>query len=207
MNRKLALLLSVIFQPLLVPTLVFAILFYMIPEATVVPKEIKFSMLLLVMVSTLLIPLLSVMGMRYMRTIPSLHMSTKRERFLPFSMVSIFYGVVTYYFYSRLHIDELVVLTLMTITAAIVLLTITTFFWKISAHITGLSGLIAITVVLSLKFPTGVLLYPLIGIILICGLVGSSRLYLNAHRPAEILGGFCLGFITCFVSFYYFLLV
>ncbi len=79
MNRKLALLLSVIFQPLLVPTLVFAILFYMIPEATVVPEEIKFSILLLVMVSTLMIPLLSVMGMRYMRTIPSLQMSTKRE--------------------------------------------------------------------------------------------------------------------------------
>ncbi|MDN3668175.1 PA-phosphatase [Echinicola jeungdonensis] len=207
MNRKLALLLSIIFQPLLVPSLVFVILLYLIPEATIVPEEIKFSMLLLVIVSTLLIPLLSVLGMRYMRTIPSLQMGTKQERFLPFSMVSLFYGVVTYYFYARIHIDELVVFTLLTITVSIVLLTFITFFWKISAHITGLSGLIAITVVLSLKFQAEVLLYPLIGIILICGLVGSSRLYLNAHRPLEVLGGFCLGFITCFVSFYYFLLL
>lgn len=206
MYRRLALIFTIAFQPLLVPTLVFVLLLYCIPEATNVPEEIKLSLLLLIVVSTLAIPLLSVLGMKFMERISSIHMGDKKDRYLPFSMVSLFYVVVTYYFYARLHVDELIVFTLMTITGAILLLTLITFFWKISAHLTGLSGLLAMMVVLNLKYTSASLLYPLIGSVMLCGLVGSSRLYLNAHRPAEILGGFCLGFVTCFLPYYYFLL-
>ncbi|WP_200974186.1 PA-phosphatase [Echinicola sp. 20G] len=206
MNRNIALTLSIVFQPLLVPTLVFTLILYLVPQATQVPHEIKGSMLLMVVVSTLLIPMLSVIGMKYMESIPSLHMASKRERYLPFTMVSIFYVIVTYFFYLRLNYDDLIVFSLVTMTGSIVLLTLVTFFWKISAHLTGLSGLLAIMVVLSWKYPSASLLYPMIVTIMLCGAVASSRLYLNAHKPGELLAGFCLGFGTCFVSFYYYLL-
>ncbi|GAB3646910.1 membrane protein [Echinicola sediminis] len=206
MYKKIASILSVVFQPLLMPTLVFALILYIVPEATQVPEELKFSMLFLVVVSTLMVPMLSVIGLKYMESIPSIHMAEKRDRYLPFSFVSIFYVLVTYFFYERLNYDELIIVSLVTITGAIILLTLVTFFWKISAHLTGLSGVLAIIVVLNWRFPNAALLYPMIVTVMLCGLVASCRLYLNAHKPGELLAGFCLGFLTCFLSFYYYLI-
>lgn len=207
MYRKIALTLSVIFQPLLMPSLVFALILYGVPEATKVPDELKLSVFLLVIVSTLMIPMLTILGMKYTDSIPSVHMAEKKERFIPFIIVSLFYILVTYLFYLKLNFDELIVFSLATITAAIILLTLVTFFWKVSAHLTGLSGLIAIIIVLSMKFPQSHLLYPLILAIILSGVVASCRLYLNAHRPLELVAGFCLGFLTCFAAFFYFLMI
>ena len=206
MYRSLALVLSVIFQPLLIPTIIFALLFYVIPEATSVPRSVKGSVMFLVMATTLLIPLISVIGMRLTNTIESVHMRTIKDRVFPFSMVTLFYLITTYFFTSRLDFDPLLGFTLSVITACIVVLTIITFFWKISAHTTGLAGMLAIVIVLNLKFNSTNLLYPLILSIMLCGAVMSSRLYLNAHRPLEVLAGFVLGFSICFFSFYYFLI-
>ncbi len=163
-------------------------------------------MILLIAVTTLLIPMLSIIGMKMTATIRSYHMETIQERILPFSMVSIFYLITTYFFQARLNVDRLLVFTLWVMTVCIILLTLITFFWKISAHLTGLSGLLAFILVLSIKYNTEILLYPLVGAILLCGALGTARLYLNAHRPLEILGGFVLGFSVCFTSYYYFLL-
>lgn len=197
--------LTVVFQPLIVPSIVIVLLFYVIPESTSVPKEARWSLLLLIMVTTLLIPMLSVIGMRMTTLIPSMHMITKRERIVPFSMVSLFYLITSCFFYFKLNVDSLLVYTLIVITACVMALTIISLFWRISAHMTGLAGLLAIIIVLGLKFTTISLLYPLIASVLLCGTVSSARLYLDAHKPSEVLGGFVLGFAVCFISLYYFL--
>lgn len=132
-------------------------------------------------------------------------MGTKEERAWPFSITTLFYLMVSGFFYFKLRIDPLVVFALWTISLTVLLLTLVTFFSKISAHITGLSGLLAIIVVLALKFPSAYLIYSMIAAVLLCGLVGSARLYLGAHKPSEILGGFILGFSVCFITFYRFL--
>jgi membrane-associated phospholipid phosphatase len=197
--------LTVVFQPLIVPSVVIVLLFYVIPESTSVPKDAKWSLLLLIMVTTLLIPMLSVIGMRMTTMIPSIHMVTKRERVLPFSMVSLFYLINYFFFYFKLNVDSLMVHTLAVITTCVVTLTIISFFWRISAHLTGLAGLLAIILVLKLKFSTISLLYPLIASVLLCGAVSSARLYLDAHKPFEVFGGFVLGFTVCFISLYLYL--
>jgi membrane-associated phospholipid phosphatase len=80
-----------------------------------------------------------------------------------------------------------------------------TFFWKISAHMTGISGFLAIISVTIMKFSDFGLLYYFLGIILLTGVLASSRLYLNAHTPLEVLGGFLLGFAVCFGAFWFIL--
>jgi membrane-associated phospholipid phosphatase len=86
------------------------------------------------------------------------------------------------------------------------LLTLITSFWKISAHQTAMGGWVAVVAVLSTKFTSEPLFYYLLLIILLSGLFGTARLYLNAHRPAEIYGGFLLGFGICFPVYYHFIL-
>jgi len=203
--RKIAVALTVIFQPLIVPSVVIALLFYVIPESTSVPQEARWSLLLLIVVTTLLIPLLSVIGMRMTSLIPDIYMVTKRERVLPFSLVSLFYLITAGFFYFKLNVDPLFVHSLIVITICVLILTFITMFWRISAHVTGLAGLLAIIIVLSLKFTASSLLYPLIAAVLVCGAVSSARLYLDAHKPLEILGGFVLGFAICFMAFYIYL--
>ncbi|WP_373399960.1 hypothetical protein V8V91_10235 [Algoriphagus halophilus] len=52
-----------------------------------------------------------------------------------------------------------------------------------------------------MKFATFDALYPLLGAIVLSGLVATCRLYLNAHKPLEIYIGFVYGFIICFLGF------
>lgn len=206
MYRKLALALTVTFQPLIVPSAVVALLFYVIPESTSVPRQAKWSLLLLIVVTTFLIPMLSIIGMRMTSLIPSIYMVTKKERVLPFFMVTLFYIITSVFFYVKLYVDPLVVFSLIVISSCVLILTIITCFWRISAHITGLAGLLAIIIVLAMKFPSHSLTYPLIAATMVCGAVGSARLYLEAHTPSEVLGGFVLGFFLCFAAFYCFVL-
>jgi membrane-associated phospholipid phosphatase len=70
-----------------------------------------------------------------------------------------------------------------------------------SAHMTGTGGLLAIVIVLSMKFPTFKALYPLLLAILLNGIVGSARLYMDSHKPLEIYLGLIFGFLICFIGF------
>ncbi|WP_332913927.1 hypothetical protein [Algoriphagus boritolerans] len=56
-----------------------------------------------------------------------------------------------------------------------------------SAHMTGMGGLMAVVLVLGSKFPTFQVLYPLLGVLVLCGLVASCRLMLQAHRPLRFM--------------------
>ncbi|MFC4871593.1 PA-phosphatase [Negadavirga shengliensis] len=203
MIRKLALALSVVFQPLMVPSVIISVLFYVVPEATAVPSGAKWSILLLISLTTFFIPLLGIIGMRMTTTIRCFQMPDKKERLMPFSLISVFYIMTSVFFYIKLNVDSLLVGTMFMVTSCLILLTLVTAFWKISAHVTGLSGLLAVIVVLHLKFHSSDLLYPLILALLICGAVGSARLYLNAHKPSEVYGGFVLGFAFCFLVYSY----
>jgi hypothetical protein len=144
--------LSVIFQPLTTPTLICAVILFIVPEATSIPGSAKWSLLLLISLTTLVIPLLSIFGMKMTHAIDSVHMPDKRERVLPFSLISVFYIMTAAFFYFRIRVDQLILTTLIMISACLVLLTCITYFWKISSHLTGVAGVLAAIVVLSMKY-------------------------------------------------------
>jgi membrane-associated phospholipid phosphatase len=111
--------------------------------------------------------------------------------------------MATYFFYLNMSIDYTLVFSLSVITICLVLLTCISFFWRISAHMTGISGFLAIITMTGIRYPMLEMLYPQLFAILVCGGIATSRLYLNAHTPLEVLGGFVLGFTVCSFSFYY----
>lgn len=205
MARSISLFLSYVFMPLLIPTLIFLFLVFNAPAGEYLGIANKLLIVAMVFSCTFLIPVLSLFALKITRSIASWHMGTKEERVFPFSAISLFYLLTTYMFYIKLNAEPIYLLTLGTISACLILLTAITFFWKISAHMTGIAGFLAIVVVMGLKFPT-VNAFPFIIICLIAtGLVGSARLYLNAHRPQEVWAGFFLGFSVCFLAFYHYL--
>ncbi|MCH6235867.1 phosphatase PAP2 family protein [Cognataquiflexum rubidum] len=205
MAQKLALFLSYTFQPLLIPTLIFVFLLFGIPEVSASQYYNQWFILMMVFVTTFVIPVLSLLTMKLTGNIGSIHLENRDERVFPFSTVSLFYGISTYLFYLKFEIEPVFILALSSITICVILLTSITFFWKISAHMTGIAGFLGIIIVIALKNPAFNLVnFLLVGIIL-SGSVASSRLYLNAHTPIEIFGGFLLGFSVCFGTFYTYL--
>lgn len=205
MAHKLALFLSYTFQPLLIPTLIFVFLLFGIPEVSASQYYNEWFILMMVFVTTFVIPVLSLLTMKLTGNIGSLHLENRDERVFPFSTVSLFYGISTYLFYIKFEIEPVFILALASITICVILLTGVTFFWKISAHMTGIAGFLAIIIVIALKNPAFNLVNFLLAGFILSGSVASSRLYLNAHTPVEIFGGFLLGFSVCFGTFYSYL--
>lgn len=201
MQRILALLVSIIFQPLIIPALVFGLVLFVVPEATSLPSSFKQNIYYLIVLSTLVIPMITIFGLRLSGTLKSLHMETIQDRVIPFSITSIYYLLTLYFLYQKTEIDPILWQILGVIALVVTGLTGITLFWKMSAHMTGMGGLLAIVIVLGMKFPTFNSLYPLLLIISLNGLVGSVRLYLEAHRPIEIYAGFAFGFLICFIGF------
>lgn len=201
MRRIFSLIISVVFQPLIIPSLVFGLVLFVVPESTSIPEAFKNRIFYLIALSTLAIPMVTIFGLRLSGTLKSVHMADLKDRAIPFSVTSIYYTLTVYFLFQKEELDPILWQVLGIIALAIVVLTVVTFFWKMSAHMTGLGGLIAVVVVLGLKFPTFHPLYPLLGSLVLTGLVGTVRLYLEAHKPIEIYVGLLFGFLLCFVGF------
>lgn len=201
MVRKLALLLSVVFQPLLMPSLVFGLLFFGVPQASSIPESFKVRLFYLIVSSTLLIPMILMLGLRWSGLIKSLHFEEKSDRKIPFILVTLFYVLTIYFLKQKTELDPILWQGMAIITVSVVLLTAVTFFWKMSAHMTGIGGLLAVLGVLGIYFPSLDLAYLLVATLVLVGLVASSRLYLEAHSPAEVYAGLLVGFATCWIGF------
>ncbi len=201
MVRKLALLISVAFQPLLMPSLVFGLLFFGVPQATSLPEEFKIRIFYLIVSATLLIPMVLMLGLRWSGLVKSLHFEEKSDRRVPFLLVTLFYVLTTYFLKEKTELDPILWQGMGVITLAVVLLTGVTYFWKMSAHLTGIGGVLAVTGIMGLYFPSVMVAYLLVGTLMLGGLVASSRLYLDAHSPAEVYAGLVVGFVTCWVGF------
>lgn len=201
MVRKLALFFSVVFQPLLMPSLVFGVLFFGVPQATSIPESFKERLFYLIVSSTLLIPMVLMLGLRWSGMVKSLHFEEKSDRRTPFILVTLFYLLATYFLMEKTELDPILWQGMGIITGSVALLTGVTFFWKMSAHMTGIGGLLAVLGVLGIYFPSLNLAYLLVATLVLGGLVASSRLYLEAHSPAEVYVGLFVGFVTCWIGF------
>lgn len=192
---------SVVFQPLLMPTLVFGMMLFAVPEATTIPEEFKFRIFFLIVLSTLLIPMISIIGLRLSGMVKSLHMPERKDRAIPFLLTCVYFMLTLFFLYQKSELDPILWQGMGVISFSVIVLTVVTFFWKMSAHMIGVGGLLAVVFVLGSKFSNFQIVYPLLLVLLLTGSVASSRLYLNAHKPLEVYGGFFMGFLICLAGF------
>jgi hypothetical protein len=203
-GRFLANLISYILHPLLMPTLLLLILLFFLPQSLQpVSGKIALLIILLVFITTFIIPALSILGLRSTTTITSVKLRNRTERVLPFSFITIFYGITTYLFHSKIEINDTILSIFIGASVLVALLTIITIFFKISVHSAGAGCMLGFLLSIMLIFPEHNLMWALIIIVLITGLILSARLYLNAHTPIEVYSGFALGLFISFFSLYF----
>jgi membrane-associated phospholipid phosphatase len=82
----------------------------------------------------------------------------------------------------------------------ILLLTIITLKWKVSAHMAGVGALTGALFIFSSQLQADFITFIILAI-LIAGLTGVARIILKAHTPGEIYVGFGIGLLTLFSTF------
>lgn len=187
------------------PSILFGIIFLFAPElVTLSPSGMRYIFGAIV-VTTFVIPSVSVLVLRTTSTISSLSLFDRKERIVPFIFILIFYLITTYMFGIRLQVGQLFFVVMASVTFLIVVLGMVTVYWKISIHSAAASGLVACLLALYLRFDAQGLLWPIFTTIFCAGAVMSARLYLNAHRPAEVEVGLLVGAVIGFSGIYFFL--
>ncbi|EMR00778.1 phosphatase PAP2 family protein [Cesiribacter andamanensis] len=190
--------LSLLMHPLPLPSLMFTLVLLFAPELMLASSpELRWRLLGLLVLTTFAIPGLSVLTMRLFGNIPSLTMTRRQDRRLPFLFVSIFYTIITGFFYRNFPQLIFINLALTSITATLLLLTIISLYWKISAHGMAAGGVSGFVTGLLFYDRALELMYPLALLLFLSGGVMWARLYLNHHRPPEVWAGWFAGYAIC----------
>ena len=150
---------------------------------------------------TALIPLSLMIFRRLRGEISDISISNASERTPIYVYTIICYAFWSYFLYKVIHAPFVSLIGIgATIALGLVLLINTR--WKISAHLTGLGGLLGgiLAYVYNYTLPL-----PMVTISIILGIalvLMFARLYLNAHTSLQVVTGFLLGIIMTFTPTY-----
>jgi len=214
MLRVFAQFFSIICHPLLMMTYMLVILLLVNPYLFGV-HNIKDSHLLIVIVfmSTFVIPLFAVFMMKFLGFVESLEMPTREERIGPYIATGVFYLWMFINLYYNPSIPLAYKSFVLGATIGLFLAFFINIFSKISMHAVGMGGLVAMIVITMLLFSYGTFNVDLLSStyvvsmntvlmlgLLLTGIVCTSRLVLNAHDMQDLYGGFIVGFGAQFVA-------
>lgn len=200
MASKLAKIISVVFHPVLIPTLGFLLLFNSGFYFSMLTWEAKRYILLVVLFSTGILPILSV-AILALNPKFSISMEHSQDRIIPLLSSSVFY-YLGFILLGKMKAFPVLKLFLIASILVIVILLIISIKWKISNHMAAIGGMTG--TLFALSFRSGVNpLYAILAVILISGLVGSARLILNKHTLKQIIAGYTLGFSVLYLIIYF----
>ncbi len=190
---------SVVFHPLLMATYLSYVLFTKSPELfpRVVPQAIP-QFLLVIFITTCLMPALSIFLLRTFSFISNLELTKRSERIRPFIFIAFYYAASSYLFADKLSMGPVFMTVMIGVTVLIIVLLIITTWFKISIHTAAIWSGVGFVSALSVSMGINIGWY-FYGLILAAGLTASSRLYLGYHKPKEIWSGAVLGFAYSFL--------
>ena len=123
---------------------------------------------------------------------------SRKERIIPYITGTLYYAVAVYHVIYT-HEPQWLVMFFAGGALACLVSTIVNLWWKISAHMAGMGGLLALlwqidAMNLEVVDKPHMMIYILIAIFL-CGLLGTARLLLKRHTLPQIIAGFLNGLI------------
>jgi len=194
MSRTLALVISYVLHPVLMPTLGVTGIMALSPHY--IPQPIFLLVILYVFLGTYVLPSALILGLKKFGVISSIHLESANERRYPYLFTALFF-YLTAQSVRSFQVPESVSVYLFAGVLASGVLMILLSFSKISAHMAGLGGLLGLTFFISYNYSM-----ELLGIIslliLIAGLLATARLKLKAHTPIQVYTGFLVGF-SCII--------
>ncbi|WP_041823420.1 phosphatase PAP2 family protein [Leadbetterella byssophila] len=163
------------------------------------------ALFLLIFTYTVIIPLLFVFLQYKLKFISDYTLNNRRERPRVYLFTSGFYFATAYFLNEKgsVFMPTAVLFTAMGVN--ILGLFLFNFFDKISAHTSGLGGIVGIFFGIYYRYGDPNLIPVILSALILVGVLGSARLYLGAHNRRQIFLGAIWGFVTGFIGSYYFM--
>jgi hypothetical protein len=169
----------------------------------ITPLKLKIIITLMVFSFSFVLPVINIFLLYKMKRISSFTLNNQEERTFPYVLTSCFYFGL-FYLFIDLNIWPEIKILVFGAGLAILLTAMINRWYKISAHMVGVGGLLGSLLIISFVFKLNVI--PVIAfLILLSGVIATCRLYLKAHSNGEIYSGFVLGILTQIAVFLTFL--
>ncbi|HHV85846.1 MAG TPA: hypothetical protein GXX42_08555 [Petrimonas sp.] len=195
--NQFARIISSVFQPLLMPIYSILLLF--------VYTHFKFlfagqfwTIMVPVILFSFAVPGVLIYVVYRLKLISDLSLKIRKERFIPYSIVLVSYLIMIFYYY-RIGMPDWFLMLVASSIAVILIAIFITIWWKISAHMFGIGGLLGGVMSVSYFIERSNPFYLFMALFIVSGLVGVSRLILRRHTFGQVVGGFLLGFTTSFL--------
>jgi hypothetical protein len=193
--------LSIILHPLMIPAIAtMALMLRPDLYSIVLPNNMKFWFISVVIVFTLLIPLAGVLILLKFNAVNSIEMNDRHERTLPLIISSTSFMVLLFSLKST-GIPPVFLYILYSATFALLAGLLINLFYKISLHTLGWGAIAAALTGVSFKLGVPLLAFIVVAVLL-SGLAGYARLKQNAHNPAQVYLGYVAGIsVIILISF------
>ena len=200
--------LSILLYPLFVPTYGVALFCYAYAQRVVyMPLAWVLVAVIGTFVLTCLLPVTAIAIMMRRGQVSDFQITNAQERTMPYIYSILGFGFWCYLVIAILHAPASIGFVAVGATVAITMVAWINRRWKISAHLTGLGGMIGGM----LSYYMGIGLMPSWGAMsqwfLLTVLLMYARVHLDAHTPAQVCAGWLLGLACTFIPYCIYLYV
>ena len=188
---------SILLSPLLMPTYGVIVALWL-SNLLVLTLSTKLVIILFVFLLTCVIPVTLILLLKFLKIIDDPHLNNRKERLIPYIITIVCY-VATAVYLLMINAPEWLWMFMFGGGCAALVSLFVNFRWKISAHMAGIGGLIALLCRIN-EGGDGVFeLLPIIcGAIIVAGILGTSRIAMERHTLWQVIMGTLNGFICVF---------
>ncbi|NDP20121.1 MAG: phosphatase PAP2 family protein [Paludibacter sp.] len=193
---------TIIFQPLLVPTYGMILLMNM-QIFSPLPSFWRLVAVGGTFVFTGLLPALPVLLLMRRGEVHDVFISNREERTMPYLFSFMAYVFWALFMWRTMQFPLFIVSMGIGSAISIFIIIFINLKWKISAHVAGMGGLSGAVFGVSYRLAINPV-WLFIIVLTISAIVALSRIELKAHTPAQTLAGFAIGFAAVFIPCFFF---
>jgi len=188
---------SLVFQPLFMPT--FGMLLLMNMDVfTALPTMWRWIAILGTLIFTCILPALPILLMIRKGEVKDLFISNREERTMPYLFSFMAYIFWALFMWRTLQFPLFIVAMGIGSAISIFIIVFINLRWKISAHMAGIGGLAGAIFGISYRLAINPFWF-LVLMLSISAFVALSRIGLKAHTPGQTLAGYVVGFLSVFL--------
>lgn len=184
---------SMVFTPFYLPTVGLVALFSL-SYLSLLPFSYKLTVLSLVYIFTILMPTLLIHLYRRHQKWTLIELGQRERRMVPY-VISILCYMVCTYFMESLHLPHFMGSIVITALIIQILCAIINVWWKISTHTAAIGGVAGAIFAFSAIFGFNPLFWFSI-VLILSGMLGTSRMILRQHTLSQVVVGFLVGFFS-----------
>lgn len=187
--------LSMVFTPFYL-SLVGLIALFTFSYLSLMPWAYKLTVLILVYLFTILIPTLLIHFYRNYHGWTLIELGKKERRVVPY-LLSIVSYFVCYYVMHRFNIPHFMSNILMAALIIQILCALINVWWKISTHTAAIGGVAGALQAFAIIFGFNPIGWTCL-VLILAGMVGTSRMILRQHSLRQVCYGFILGLVVAY---------